>query len=122
MLPKRQCVDPEFLERMVEFADQTGKIIHLLYSPPYHSKYNPIERCWGVLEQHWNGAKWVDVETVMEWAKSMIWKGLHPVVKLNRTVYQKGISLSKKAARELEARLECNPLLLKWDILVRPAQ
>ncbi|TYT68661.1 hypothetical protein FXO09_24960 [Microcystis aeruginosa KLA2] len=21
-----------------------------------HSKYNPIERCWAVLENYWNGA------------------------------------------------------------------
>ena len=26
-----------------------------MYYPPYHSKYNPIERCWGVLEVYWNG-------------------------------------------------------------------
>jgi hypothetical protein len=61
----------QFLHRMVQFADQIGKPIHLLYSPPYHSKYNPIERCWGILELHWNGTKLVDVETMLEWAKSM---------------------------------------------------
>ena len=27
----------------------------LAYYPPYHSKYNPIERLWGILENHWNG-------------------------------------------------------------------
>ncbi|MBP6807530.1 MAG: hypothetical protein KA125_04470 [Chromatiaceae bacterium] len=26
----------------------------MLYYPPYHSKYHPVERCWGILEQHWN--------------------------------------------------------------------
>jgi transposase len=33
-----------------------------LDDPPDHSKYNPIERCWGILENHWNGtllaSKW----------------------------------------------------------------
>ena len=42
----------QFLKRMVELANSTGKSIQLLYFPPYHSKYNPIERCWGILEQH----------------------------------------------------------------------
>ncbi len=120
--PESSGVRTQFLKRMVEFADHTGKIIQLLYYPPYHSKYNPIERCWGILEQHWNGAKRVDVETMMEWAKSMTWKGIHPIVKLSRTVYQKGISLSKKAMREIEPRLERNPLLPKWDILIRPVR
>jgi transposase len=27
----------------------------LAYYLPYHSKYNPIERVWGVLEHHWTG-------------------------------------------------------------------
>jgi Rhodopirellula transposase DDE domain len=119
--PESSGVRTQFLKRMVDFADQTGKIIHLLYYPPYHSKYNPIERCWGILEQHWNGTKLVDAETMLEWAKSMTWKGIHPVVKLSRRVYRKGISISKKAMRPVEARLERNPLLPKWDILIRSA-
>ena len=119
--PESSGVRTQFLKRMVEFADRTGKIIQLLYYPPYHSQYNPIERCWGILEQHWNGAKLVDTEAMLAWAKSMTWKGIQPVVKLSRTVYQKGVSLSKKAMREIEARLERNPSLPKWDILIRPA-
>jgi hypothetical protein len=111
----------QFLKRMVEFADHINKPIHLLYYPPYHSKYNPVERCWGILEKHWNGTKLVDVDTMLGWARSMTWKGLHPVVELSRKVYQKGVSLSKEAMQEVEARLERHPLLPKWDILIRPA-
>ena len=32
--------------------------VELVYLPPYHSKYNPIERCWGILERHWTGRCW----------------------------------------------------------------
>jgi len=85
------------------------------------SKYNPIERCWGILARHWNGAKLKDVLTMLLWAQSMTWKGLHPTVKLNLKTYQKGISLTKKALLSIEQRLERNPLLPKWDILIRPA-
>jgi len=45
----------------VTWCDALGKPIQLLYYPSYHSKYNPIERCWGILEVHWNGVvfqKW----------------------------------------------------------------
>jgi len=31
---------------------------------------------WSILEQHWNGAKLVTAETILEWAKSMTWKGI----------------------------------------------
>jgi hypothetical protein len=111
----------QFLQRMVTFCDAIGKPIQLLYYPPYHSKYNPIERCWGILELHWNGTKLVDVETMLAWAKSMTWKGIHPVVELSRKVYQKGIALGKKAMQAVESRLERHPELPKWDILIRPA-
>jgi hypothetical protein len=111
----------QFLHRMVAFCDAIGKPIQLLYYPPYHSKYNPIERCWGILELHWNGTKLVDMETMLEWARSMTWKGIHPIVELSRKLYQKGVTLSKKAMRAVEARLARHPELPNWDILIRPA-
>ena len=111
----------QFLSRMVQLADAIGKPIQLLYYPPYHSKYNPIERCWGILEQHWNGTTLIDAETMLEWTKSMTWKGLHPVVELSRQVYQKGISLGKAAMQAVEARLKRDANLPKYDILINPA-
>ena len=59
-------------------------------------------------------------ETLLEWAKSMTWKGIQPVVNLNEAVYHKMISLSKVAMQAIEARLERNPILPKGDILIRP--
>ena len=38
----------------------------------------------------------------------------------NQEIYQKGISLNKKAQAEIEMRLRRNPSLPKWDILIRP--
>ena len=55
--------------------------IQLLYYPLYHSKYHPTERCWGILELHGNGTKRIDVETILEWAKSVTWKGMQPIVR-----------------------------------------
>ena len=53
--PESSGIRTHFLKIIVEFCDSIGKPIQLLYYPPYHSKYNPIERCWGILELHWNG-------------------------------------------------------------------
>lgn len=114
-------VRTQFLKRMVEFSSKIRKKIQLLYFPPYHSKYNPIERCWGILEQHWNGAILSDVETMLEWAKTMTWKGLRPIVNLSKKIYEKGISLTKKEMKVIEMHLERNPDLPKWDILLRPS-
>jgi len=119
--PESSGIRTQFLKRMVEFADAIGKPIQLLYYPPYHSKYNPIERCWGILEQHWNGTLLRDIQTVLGWAQSMTWKGIHPIVWLNNKTYQKGISLSNKEMRPIEHRLERNPELPKWDVFIQPA-
>jgi hypothetical protein len=119
--PESSGMRTQFLKRMVDFADTIKKPIHLLYYPPYHSKYNPIERCWGILEQHWNGTLLRDIQTLLAWAQSMTWKGIHPIVQLNPQIYKKGISLSKREMRDVEERLERNPVLPKWDILIQPA-
>ncbi|MFO0817285.1 MAG: hypothetical protein U1A77_05055 [Pirellulales bacterium] len=37
---------------------------------PYHSKYNPVERCWSCLERHWNGTLLTDVNTALQWAQT----------------------------------------------------
>ena len=119
--PESSGVRTQFLSRMVHLIDTIGKPFQLLYYPPYHSKYNPIERCWGILELHWNGTQLREVNTMLEWAKRMTWKGIKPIVKLTRKVYAKGVTLGKAAMQAVEARLERNPLLPKWDILIQPA-
>lgn len=118
--PESSGVRTQFLSRMVDFSTRIGLPIQLLYYPPYHSKYHPIERCWGVLEMHWNGTKLTDSDTMVGWARSMTWKGVNPVVKITKKMYEKGISLSKAAMRKVEKYLQRNPSLPKWDILINP--
>jgi len=72
----------QFIRRMTEFADKTGLRIRLVYYPPYHSKYNSIERCWGILEEHWNGEILDSIDKAINWARTMTWKGIKPVVHL----------------------------------------
>ena len=118
--PESSGVRTQFLHRLVQLVDTIGKPLQLLYYPPYHSKYNPIERCWGILELHWNGTLLRDVDTMLAWAQSMTWKGHPPVVGLTHKEYPRGVTLSKKAMRTVEDRLARHPELPKWDILIRP--
>lgn len=110
----------QFLKRMVEWSDEIGKTLHLVYYPPYHSKYNPIERCWGVLELHWNGALLTCKDTMLAWARSMTWSGLTPVVGFLGKVYEKGVALTKTEMKPIEDRLERSSTLPKWDIFIHP--
>ena len=63
--PKNSGRRTQFLKRMVEFADWSGLEIRLVSYPPYHSKYNRIERCWSSLEKKWNGVLLNGVEVVL---------------------------------------------------------
>ena len=81
--PESRGVRTQFLHRRGRFADQIGNPIPLRYYPPYQSKYHPIERCWGILELHWNGTKLLEVEPMRAGAKSMTWKGIPPVGELS---------------------------------------
>jgi transposase len=110
----------QFLRRITEFSDASGLRIRLAYYPPYHSKYNPIERCWGVLEEHWNGELLETVDKAVNWARTMTWKGIHPTVVLWEKVYKKGVRLTKKAMKPYESRIERSPLLPKWDVTICP--
>ena len=66
----------QFMKRLVEFSDRHQLTLELAYYPPYHSKYNLIERCWGILENHWNGTLLNSIDTALEWAKTMTWRGV----------------------------------------------
>ena len=110
----------QFLRRMVEFADWSGLEIRLAYYPPYHSKYNPIERCWSVLERKWNGVLLDRLKVVLQCALRMTWKGSHPAVRRLDGVYPDGVRLTAKEMRPYEARLERSATLPKYDILIRP--
>ena len=85
--PENQSHRTQFLNRLVAFAQTSHLTIKLAYYPPYHSKYNPIERCWGTLEQHWNADLLDTIETAVQFAQTMKWKGNHPVVHLLTTLY-----------------------------------
>jgi hypothetical protein len=53
------------MKRIVEFSQSNQLNIRLAYYPPYHSKYNPIERTWAVLKNYWNGSILDEVETIV---------------------------------------------------------
>lgn len=118
--PHLQSHRTQFIKRIVEFADQTGLRIRLVYYPPYHSKYNPIEHCWGVLEQHWNGAILDSVHKAIEWTKTMTWKGLKPVVDFIDTIYPTKVKVHKKELQKFGKRFHRSQTLPKWDVTIDP--
>ena len=110
----------QWLNRLAQFSDEHDVTIQLAYYPPYHSKYNPVERLWGILENHWRGELLTSVEKALGFARSMTYKGLRPIVRKITKSYQAGVSLTTKAMRELERRLDRKPGLESWFITISP--
>src|SRR5436853_5929585 len=78
--PENHSRRTQFMARLVAFVRRYGISVWLAYYPPYHSKYNPIERCWGILETHWNGSLLDTLDAVVQFTASMTWKGSPPGV------------------------------------------
>jgi hypothetical protein len=106
--------------RIVAFSAQENITIQLAYYPPYHSRYNPIERVFGVLENYWNGDPLRTVEKAMEMATGMTYKGIHPVAQLITNLYAKGVKLSNKMRRHYEQAPSRLPELPKLSITIEP--
>ena len=116
--PENQSRRTQFLKRIVGFARKYGLVVQLAYYPPYHSKYNPVERCWGVLEMHWNGSLLDSVEAVIGFARTMSWKGKNPTVGLIETRYVSGARLKPKEMKALESEVVRLPTLEKWFVKI----
>jgi hypothetical protein len=111
----------QFIKRMVELSQTINLKIRLIYYPPYHSKYNPIERCWAALENYWSGAILDSVETAIQWASHMTWKGVAPVVHHVEATYEKGIKVLSEILEQYMPFWQRSETLPQWDITIVPA-
>ncbi|MCU7893552.1 MAG: hypothetical protein KZQ62_11550 [Candidatus Thiodiazotropha sp. (ex Lucinoma aequizonata)] len=71
--------------------------IQLVYYPPYHSKYNPVERLWGVLENHRQGENIDFIDKALGLARSMRYRNIKSTVRKITNSYRKGVTVAKKA-------------------------
>jgi len=120
--PENSSRRTQFVKRIVEFSLKHNTEVVLAYYPPYHSKYNPIERMWGILERHWNGALLDSTEAVVKYAQSMTYDKKHPVVRVVDEVYNTGVKLSKKIMQHYEKALNRMAGLEKWYVEISPSR
>jgi Rhodopirellula transposase DDE domain len=110
----------QFIKRIVELSKTIGLRIRLIYYPPYHSKYNAIERCWAALENYWNGAILRTIKTAIQWACHMSWKAMLPLVYLVDEVYEKGVKVADAELEAYRSFWQPSATLPKWDITIVP--
>lgn len=118
--PENHSRRTQFMKRITNLVDDFQVTLELAYYPPYHSKYNPIERVWGVLEKHWNGSLLDRCESVLKFAQTMTFRGLHPLVQLVSRTYRTGVRLTHQQMAALESRFERLHSLPKWFVRIAP--
>jgi hypothetical protein len=112
--PENSGVRTQWIKRLVELSATHDITVQLACYPPYHSKYNPVERVFGVLENYWNGDPLCSVAKALGMAEGMTYKGVHPSVTLVESAYAKGVRLNKKQMKPFEKSLQRLDDLGKW--------
>jgi hypothetical protein len=118
--PENSGQRSQWLFRLVLLAQRFQWPIVLVFYPPYHSKYNPIERLWGLLENYWRGELLDSEAAVLGYAAHMTYQGVHPEVQRVTKQYVKGVKRNKAEKKRLEQWLKRKPGLEKWAIEVTP--
>ena len=119
--PDNSGVRTIFLKGLIEISKKYNISIELIYYPPYHSKYNPIERLWARLENIWNGFLLETVDICLKFMRNLTWKGIKSVTKLKKTKYEKGLSVQKSEMKKLEEKhILRKEGIKKWSIIITP--
>jgi hypothetical protein len=118
--PENSGQRSQWLWRLLLLAQKYQWVIVLAYYPPYHSKYNPIERLWGLLEVYWRGALLESEEAVLGYAGNMTYNGKKPRIYRNHKSYTKGVKRTNAQKKSLNQRLKRKPGLEKWAIEIAP--
>lgn len=118
--PENSGQRSQWLWRLLLLAQKYQWVIVLVYYPPYHSKYNPIERLWGLLENYWRGELLDSEAAVLGYAGNMTYNGRQPVIHRNHQPYATGVKRTTAQKKRLEQRLQRKPGLEKWAIEIPP--
>lgn len=118
--PENSGLRSQWLFRLVLLAQRWQWRIVLVYYPPYHSKYNAIERLWGILESYWRGELLDSEAAVLGYAAHMTYNDVHPHVHRVTQPYAKGVRRNKQEKKRLEPWLQRKVGLEKWAIEIAP--
>lgn len=110
-----------WIKCLIDLVKKYNISIELVYYPPYHSKYNAIERYWARLHLSWNGLIIDTVDKLIETINKVTWKGTKSVATLVTKEYKKGISIDKEDIRILERKhVYREEGIEKWSLVITP--
>ena len=110
-----------WLKKLTELSIKYNIRIELVYYPPYHSKYNKIERFWARLQLSWNGVVINNLPELVKIMNKVIWNGIKTIAKISLKEYKTGIKVDKDEIKYLEEHhIYRDEKLPKWSIVIPP--
>ena len=110
-----------WLKSLVKLAKKYNISIELVYYPPYHSKYNMIERYWAKLQITWNGIIIDSLNKLIDVINKTEWKGIKSNAKLITNTYETGVEVSDIEMDRLEHdNIFRDEILKNWSIVIAP--
>ena len=110
-----------WLKKLVELSIKYDIVIDLVYYPPYHSKYNKIERFWARLQMFWNGVIIDTTDKLLDILNKVTWNNVKCKGLISFKNYKKGILVS-----DYDMETNVNPHIIreqgleKWSIIITP--
>ena len=109
-----------WLKNLVELSKKYKIIIHLVYYPPYHSKYNKIERFWARLQMYWNDIIMDSVEKLEKCLNTVTWEDVKCKGSVCFDEYKKDIEVSYEEMEKADLHIIREEGLEKWSIVITP--
>ena len=110
-----------WLKSLVKLSKKYNLVIQLVYYPPYHSKYNKIERVWARIQMQWRQITINSLDLLINSLNKITWKGINIKGKLSLFKYEKGIKISDY---EMETKINTHIIreegLEKWSVVITP--
>ena len=110
-----------WLKKLVELSTKYNIVIELAYYPPYHSKYNKIERFWARLQIFWNKIIMDTVDKLLDTLNKVTWNGIKCSGSICWTHYPKGIVVTDyEMDREVNTHIIREQDLENYSITITP--
>jgi Rhodopirellula transposase DDE domain len=110
-------------KQLARFTDQTGVAVTVLHYPPGTSKWNKIEhRMFSFVSMNWRARPLTSLAVIINTIGAVTTKGgLTITARLDPAVYHKGIKISDKEMKQLEAdRIDRHHWHGEWNYTITP--
>lgn len=110
-----------WIKCLIDLAKKYNISIELVYYPPYHSKYNMIERYWARLQLSWNGLIIDTIDKLIRVINKVTWKDIYSKAVFIEKEYEKGITVDKYEMKKLEKNhVYREEGIEKWSLVITP--